>query len=57
VAGWGTAGGIRGRQYQMAALLADLGLTMMCLGVTKAGHPRHPLYMAGTTPLVPLAGS
>ncbi len=26
---------------------------MLCLGTTKAGAPRHPLYVAGSTPLQP----
>ncbi len=25
----------------------------MCWGMTKAGHPKHPLYLAKDTPLVP----
>lgn len=25
-----------------------------CLGKTKEGHPRHPLYVKGDTPLIPL---
>lgn len=29
------------------------GLRLKCLGATKAGHPRHPLYVAGSQPLVP----
>ena len=30
------------------------GSRLMCLGKTKGGHPRHPLYVKGDTPLVPL---
>ncbi|MFT0140725.1 DUF1643 domain-containing protein [Alcanivoracaceae bacterium MT1] len=26
---------------------------LVCLGTTKAGHPRHPLYVKGDQPLVP----
>ena len=26
---------------------------VMCLGTTKAGHPRHPLYLSYDTPLKP----
>lgn len=34
-------------------LQAMAGAPLYCLGTTKAGHPRHPLYLAGSTPLVP----
>ena len=27
-----------------------------CLGTTKDGHPRHPLYVPGNAPLVPFRG-
>ena len=30
--------------------------TPLCLGTTTAGHPKHPLYIAGETPLVPYTG-
>lgn len=29
----------------------------LCLGVTKAGHPRHPLYVRGDQPLIPFAST
>lgn len=29
---------------------------LSCLGTTKAGHPRHPLYVKGSTPLEELKG-
>lgn len=30
------------------------GLEVSCLGVTKQGHPRHPLYLAANTARLPL---
>ncbi len=27
----------------------------LCFGKTKGGHPKHPLYLAGNTPLIPFA--
>jgi hypothetical protein len=30
---------------------------LMCLGTTKAGAPRHPLYVRGDTPLTPWPSS
>lgn len=32
-------------------LAADLDARPLCLGRTKDGHPRHPLYVKGDTPL------
>lgn len=51
VAAWGLHGAFHGRGLEVARLLAPAG--MGCLGVTKAGHPKHPLYVRGDTPLVP----
>lgn len=31
----------------------DLGRTLECLGMTMAGHPRHPLYVAASTSTQP----
>lgn len=33
------------------------GVPLWCLGTTKHGHPRHPLYVAGSQPLVPFASA
>ena len=49
VAAWGVHGLWLERAMQVAAVLPDLE----CLGRTKDGHPRHPLYLAGTTQLEP----
>jgi hypothetical protein len=35
--------------------VARLAPPLLCLGTTKAGHPRHPLYLRSGTPLVPYA--
>lgn len=32
---------------------AAAGTTLWCLGTTKSGAPRHPLYVKADTPLVP----
>lgn len=53
VAAWGA--------HQMAATLAPgfldwfpyPGRPLVCLGTTKDGHPRHPLYVRKDAPLVP----
>jgi hypothetical protein len=48
VLGWGA----RGERSRVHAVLTLLGeRPVRCLGVTKTGHPRHPLYVAATTRL------
>jgi hypothetical protein len=46
VAGWGAHGDHLGRGAEVAALLSELGCQAHHLGLSKAGHPRHPLYIA-----------
>jgi hypothetical protein len=54
ICGWGAnEGPIRGRSRVVADLALDLGRTPMCLGTTKSGAPRHPLYVRSAQPLVP----
>ena len=43
VVGWGNGGQWLGRDVAVRALLDPLNLT--CLGLTKLGQPRHPLYL------------
>jgi hypothetical protein len=50
VASWGTKGGLLGRDRQVLQLLT-CKQNVYCLGVTKDGHPRHPLYVRGDTRL------
>lgn len=50
IAAWGAHGARNGRGDQVAAMLADAGVTLHCLGVTKDGQPKHPLYLDGDTP-------
>lgn len=49
VVAWGNHGRLQGRGAQVADLLCDVEL--WSLGVTGAGQPRHPLYVAGATGL------
>lgn len=49
IAAWGAHGRLGGRSSQVKPLLD----TPMCLGTTKDGEPRHPLYVSRNTHLVP----
>jgi hypothetical protein len=53
VLGWGTDGEIEGRGRALAARLAAIGVRPLCLGVTKGGQPRHPLYIGYAQALIP----
>lgn len=46
VAAWGVHGEHRGRAAVVRALL---GADLYHLGLTKDGHPKHPLYLPGAT--------
>ncbi len=49
VLGWGVYGSHLGRDRDVLRLLRDFEL--YCLGRTKGGHPKHPLYLRRDTPL------
>jgi hypothetical protein len=44
VAAWGAHGGHRNRDEEVIKLVDNI----MCLGTTKDGYPRHPLYLPKT---------
>lgn len=46
VAAWGTHGAHGGRGPAVEALLRGTGQPLFHLGLTKGGHPKHPLYIA-----------
>ena len=52
VVGWGTWGTLLARDLQVLSLIAGRK-DVHCLGITKNGQPRHPLYLKGNTSLVP----
>jgi hypothetical protein len=52
VAAWGG----HGRLLERGRAVAPLLVSPVCLGITASGQPRHPLYVAGDTPVVPWAG-
>lgn len=45
VAAWGAHGDYRGRGSEVFKLVTEAGFELKCLGCTKAGLPRHPLYL------------
>ncbi len=46
IAGWGTHGEHLGRGAAVATLLRGTEKPLYHLGLSKAGHPKHPLYIA-----------
>ncbi|UWQ37459.1 DUF1643 domain-containing protein [Leisingera aquaemixtae] len=46
VCAWGTHGAHRGQGARVAAVLRSSGKPLYHLGLSKAGHPKHPLYIA-----------
>ena len=52
VAAWGNGGLLRNRGREVARMLGSRG-ELWCLGLTKLGEPRHPLYISRSTPLQP----
>lgn len=53
VCAWGTHGAHLDRGPAVATLLRGAGLELFHLGLSKAGHPKHPLYIAYTQKPVP----
>jgi len=52
---WGAGAAELERPQVVLPLLRRAGVEPMCLGITRSGYPRHPLYVAGDTPLVPFS--
>lgn len=53
IAGWGVPGQLHGRHRDVAALLAERGIDLKCLGRNKDTSPKHPLYVRADQPLEP----
>ena len=43
---WGVHGAHRDAHLRATALLSESGTPLFHLGLTQAGHPRHPLYVS-----------
>ena len=48
IAAWGSYGTLYGRDHY---ILAQIASPIFCLGITRNGNPRHPLYLRGDTAL------
>jgi hypothetical protein len=53
VAAWGAFTYALERGQEVAAMLTAAGVKLHCLGRTKYGMPRHPLYVRADAPLIP----
>lgn len=53
LAAWGVHGQHRNQSAIVTARLREMGKPLFHLGLTKGGHPRHPLYISYKTPLRP----
>jgi hypothetical protein len=51
VVAWGAHGALHSRGQEVIELLRDQKL--LCLGMTRAEEPRHPLYLPADTVLIP----
>lgn len=49
VCAWGVHGAVGDRGRRVIEMLAASEVPLYCLGVTKDGFPRHPLYIRGDT--------
>ncbi len=55
VACWGATTGVPNFGWQREWVQNIYKNELWCFGTTKAGHPKHPLYLKGTTQLEPYA--
>jgi len=53
IAAWGAHPAARARAAPVAGLITTQQRRVDCLGTTKHGDPRHPLYVRGDAPLIP----
>ena len=51
---WGALGTLRDRARAARAIADEYRAAPFTLGLTKGGHPRHPLYVPAAQPLLPL---
>ncbi len=54
---WGVNGSYKNRAYCVVKMLADHGVDLHCLGMTRSGQPKHPLYLKKDTERVSMIGT
>lgn len=54
IAAWGVHGTHANGDLAVRDLLSRIGVTLQCLGRSKDGHPRHPLYLKADCKPFPL---
>lgn len=54
IAGWGVHGDFKDQDYGVVQQAEITGVEFSCLGKSKGGHPRHPLYLKGDAGVVAL---
>jgi hypothetical protein len=57
ICAWGADPVAIGRRDLVLGMIRDAGKRPMCLGMSKGGSPRHPLYLRSDAPLVPFGCS
>lgn len=46
IVGWGSNGSLGERHVEILDMARNLCVALYCLGITNAGHPKHPLYVS-----------
>ena len=49
---WGAGGYLNGQDKVVLGWLRKHNVTPYCLGTTKQGHPKHPLYISNDTEMI-----
>lgn len=52
IAAWGNHGSFKQLDVKFLHLAYQAGISLFCLGVTKSGQPKHPLYVSLSQPLL-----
>lgn len=56
ICAWGVHGEHRGQDLTVLGWLAGYGIEALALGVTRDGHPKHPLYLPKSAEPLPFTG-